>query len=56
MTVSIAQLSKLKARIPEIVNNSQDRQLTQLLEDAEQAWIIQIEVICYLLWSHYKEN
>lgn len=37
MTVSIAQLSKLKARIPEIVNNSQDRQLTQLLEDAEQA-------------------
>lgn len=34
MEVSTEQLSKLKARIPEIVDNSQDALLTQLLEDA----------------------
>lgn len=37
MAVKAEQLSKLKVRIPEIVDDSQDNQLTQLLEDAEQA-------------------
>ena len=37
MTVSATQLTKLKVRIAEIVDDSQDKQLTQLLEDAEQA-------------------
>ena len=37
MTVSFTQLNKLKARIPEIVDDSQNNQLAQLLEDAEQA-------------------
>lgn len=37
MSASFTQLNKLKVRIPEVVNNSQDKLLTQLLEDAEQA-------------------
>lgn len=37
MPVSITQLVALKTRIPEVINNSQDKLLTQLLEDAESA-------------------
>jgi hypothetical protein len=35
VAVSITQISKLKTRLPEIVNNYQDKLLTQILEDAE---------------------